>query len=115
MDMTSFVKASVAGVPLVFAVIGFVYWFKQFKKADGAPRFSGNVLLLVSMSWGLIIGGGYMVTQTRPPAVDGWIIFTYWFAVFIYGVAMGLVASGIYSAVKDVVEKQFSKIFDLVK
>jgi hypothetical protein len=110
LDLTSFIKASAAGVPLVFVVIGFVHWFKQFKKADGSALFDGNVTLLVAMFWGLLLGGGYMVTQTRPPGGDWWPVFVYWFAVFVYGVAQGIVASGLYSAVKGIIEKQFEKL-----
>lgn len=112
MDLISFVKPAVAGVPLVFVIIGFVYWFKQFKHPDGKPLFSGNTLLLVSMGWGLLLGGGYMLSATRPPVGDWWIGYVYWFGVFIYGVAMGIVASGLYSAVKALIEKQFAAVFE---
>jgi hypothetical protein len=112
MDLTSFIKATVAGVPLVFVIIGFVYWFKQFQKADGSPLFSGNILLLISMAWGLLLGGGYMVASTRPPIGDVWIVFVFWFGVFVYGIAMGIVASGLYSAVKAVIEKQFTTLLE---
>jgi len=116
MDLTSFVKATVSGVPLVFVVIGFVYWFKQFKKPDGSQLFSGNTLLLVSMCWGLLLGGGYVVSATHPPVGEWWPVYVYWFAVFVYGIAMGIVASGLYSAVKAIIEKQFASLFEkLVK
>jgi len=111
MDLTSFVKATVAGVPLIFVVIGVVYWFKQFKRPDGSPLFSGNTLLLISMGWGLFLGSGYMISVTRPPVGDWWTLFVYWFAVAIYGLAMGIVASGLYNAVKAIVEKQFAALF----
>jgi hypothetical protein len=92
MDWSSFASVAVAGVPLLFVVIGVVEWFKRLGIKD-------NPLLLVSMAWGLVIGGGYMLTKGIPDAFAGW------FAVVIYGLAMGLVASGLYDTVKTLAEK----------
>jgi hypothetical protein len=41
-----------------------------------------------------------MVAQQRPPAGDWQAGLGYWFAVMVYGMAMGLVASGVYDAMK---------------
>lgn len=108
MDLASFAQVSVAGVPLVLVVIGMTYWAKSFKKPDGNQLITGNGLLVISMAIGLVLGGGYMLTQTRPPAGDWWPAVQYWFALAVYGLAMGLVASGIYEVAKGIVEKTFS-------
>lgn len=108
MDFASFAKVAVQGVPLLFVVMGVVEYCKKFKNKDGTPKFNGNVILLISMGWGLLIGSGYMITQTRPPAEDWWIIFIYWFGVAIYGIAMGLIASGLFDVIKNIVEKIFA-------
>lgn len=105
MDFISFAKVAVQGVPLLFVIMGVVEWFKRFKKADGSPRFEGNTILIISMVWGLIIGSGYMVTVTRPPAGDWWTVYVYWFGVIVYGIAMGLIASGLYDVIKNIIDK----------
>lgn len=111
MNWSSFTDAAVTGVPLVFVIVGLVYWFKEFKAQDGSPLFTGNQILIISMIWGVLIGGGYQVFKTPLPEDPGvYPLYTYWFAVLVYGVAMGLVASGLYSTVKSLVEKQFDKL-----
>lgn len=115
MDLSNFLKASVAGVPLVFVIIGLVEWCKRFKRADGSQAINGNWLLLISMILGLVLGGGFMISQTRPPIGDWWTSFVYWFALLVYGLAMGIVGSGLYTAVKGMVEGQFVKLFERIK
>lgn len=110
MDLVSFAQATVAGVPLVLVIMGLVEWFKRFHKRDGTAMFSGNGLLLVSMGLGLLFGGLYMVSQQRPPVGDWWTVGVYWFAVAVYGLMMGLVASGIYEVAKSLVEKLFAQL-----
>ncbi len=105
MNFAAYAQASVAGVPLVAVIIGLVSWFKLFKRRDGTAFFSGNDLLLISMCIGILVGGCYMVTQTRPPNADLWLIFIYWFGAVIYGFFMGLIASGIYNVAMDFVNK----------
>ncbi len=112
MDLTGFAKASVVGIPLVFWIVGLTYWFKSFRRKDGiTPTFQGNGLLLVSMANGLIWGGGYMITQQRPPNGDWWVQLVYWFAVVVYGGVMGLVASGLYEVARGFIEKTFGELF----
>jgi hypothetical protein len=110
MDWQTISKASVAGVPLIFVIIGLVYWAKSFTRKDGSGYFCGNDLLVISMGIGLLLGGGYMVYQTRPPAGDAWILFGYWFTVVIYGILMGLVASGLYNIARDSLDKLIAKL-----
>lgn len=114
MDLNLFLQASVSGVPLVFVVIGIVQWFKVFKKGDGSPVFSGNVLNIISMFVGLLLGGGYMLIQTRPPSGDWYPSLTYWFSTAVYGLAMGLVASGLYNTAKELIEKNFAELFKVL-
>jgi len=84
--------AIVAGLPLVLVVIGLVEWFKQL-------GVQGNVLRYVSMAIGLIFGIGYQLSLGMPTDYAGW------FGAAVYGLALGLVASGIYDAASDIVHK----------
>jgi hypothetical protein len=111
MDLERFADASVAGVPLVMVIMGLVYWFKSFTKKDGSKVFEGNGLLMVSMGIGLVLGGLFMLTQTRPPVGDWWTGLQYWFALAVYGLMMGLVASGLYEVARGFVEKTFGELF----
>jgi len=84
--------AIVAGLPLVLVVIGLVEWFKQL-------GVQGNALRYVSMAIGLVIGIAYQISLGLPADFAGW------FAACIYGLGLGLVASGIYDAAADIVKK----------
>lgn len=86
MDISEFASASVAGIPLVVFVIGAVAWLKQL-------GVQGRALTASSMVIGLVFGGGYQVFASGVP-VD----FAGWFAAVFYGLALGLVASGVYKA-----------------
>jgi hypothetical protein len=108
MDFSLFLDHAVAGVPLLFVVLGIVEWFKGFKNSAGNQLFQGNDLLILSMFWGLCVGGCYMLSQVRPPGGDWWVGFVYWFALVFYGIALGLVASGLYDTIKGIVEKILS-------
>jgi len=98
--MNYFTDAMVNGIPLLFVVLGLVEWVKTF-------GLEGNVLRGVSMLIGLILGCGYMITQQGYP-----VEFASIFGYLVYGLALGLVASGIYdgskravgSAIRDSVE-----------
>ena len=87
-----FGDAIVAGLPLVLIVTGLVEWFKQ-------AGMQGNALRVVSLIIGLLLGVGYQISLGLP--VD----FAGWFGAAIYGLALGLVASGIYDAAGDIVQK----------
>jgi hypothetical protein len=107
MDFVQFTNVAVKGVPLLFVVLGMVEWFKSFKKKDGSQAISGNGLLLISLAWGLLVGGGYMLTL-NPPPLRGYDMFVYYFGVAFYGLAMGLIASGIYDVIKNLAQKILS-------
>lgn len=76
----------VAGVPLIFVVLGLVEFVKGF-------GIAGNAVKAVSLAIGLILGIGYQLSIAMPAGFAGW------FAVVVFGLALGLVASGIYDVV----------------
>lgn len=80
-----FENASVAGIPLLAFVLGLVQWIKGFGLA-------GAQVKVASMAVGILLGVGYQFSVGAPTDFSGW------FAVAIFGVALGLVASGLYDA-----------------
>lgn len=101
MDIQSFINtAVVAGVPLIFVIVGLVEWLKKL-------GVTGIWLTISSMVIGLLLGVGYYITVGRPPIGDPWLMWGYWFAVIIFGLAMGVVASGLYDAVKNIISSIF--------
>lgn len=78
----------VNGIPLVVLVISLVEWVKRF-------GIEGKALNAVSMAIGAGIGVAYWYAQA--PLVS----FADWFGAIVYGLALGLVASGIYDAVRS--------------
>jgi hypothetical protein len=99
----SFADAAVNGVPLVLVVFGIV----AFLKLQG---LQGKLLLLCSLGTGLLIGAAYMVYKTRPPTGDWWVVYGYWFGVVMYGLGLGLLASGVYEGGKSAVQSVIAKI-----
>ena len=85
MDFSSYV---VAGVPLVLVVLGLVEWVKSLGLQGVAVKF-------VSMAIGLVLGIGYQLSIAVPVGFSGW------FGASVFGFALGLLASGIYDAVKN--------------
>ncbi len=79
----------VAGIPLVLVVIGLVEWVKRFGVA-------GKALNAASMAVGVVLGVAYQYAQAAPVG------FGDWFTAVVFGLALGLVASGIYDAAKSV-------------
>ncbi len=82
-----FENASVAGIPLLAFVLGLVQWIKGF-------GLSGGQVKVASMAVGVLLGIGYQFS-VQPPAD-----FATWFAVAVFGIALGLVSSGLYDASK---------------
>ena len=110
LDFTSFLQAAVKGVPLLFVVFGLVEWAKRLTKKDGSQAIDGNGLLVLSLTLGLLFGSGFMVMTERPPlATDWYVLFVYWFGVGVYGLAIGLVASGLYDFVKGLITQLVGK------
>lgn len=105
MDFVSFIKtAVVAGIPLIFVIIGLVEWSKKL-------GLKGSWLLVVSMLIGVVFGAAYLITQQRPPdGVDWWLWFQYVFSTIVYGCALGLMASGLYDMIKSIIEGAVLKL-----
>jgi hypothetical protein len=78
----------VNGIPLIFVVMGLV----ELVKAFGAQ---GKVLTAASFLIGLGLGVLYQISIATP---DG---FAGWFGAVIFGLALGLVASKVYDAIRS--------------
>ncbi len=74
----------VGSIPLMVIVFGLVEFFKSL-------GFTGKVLTVVSMILGILFGMAYQIAAGGLPAA-----FAGWFAVIVFGLAIGLVASGFY-------------------
>jgi len=86
-----FTNAVVAGIPLVLVVLGVVQFIKGF-------GLEGNVVKAISLFVGLVLGIGYQLSLVVP--VD----FAGWFSTVIFGLTLGLVASGVYEVVNQPVK-----------
>ena len=84
--------AIVAGLPLVLVVLGLVEWVRRLGLA-------GKAVVIVSMAIGLALGLAYQVSIAVP------IDFAGWFGAAVYGIGLGLVASGIYDVGKSILNK----------
>lgn len=85
--VTLFENATVAGIPLLIFVIALVQWVKSL-------GVTGIYARVTSMGIGLALGIGYQLTIAFPTD------FTGWFTAVVFGLALGLGASGIYDAAK---------------
>lgn len=90
--MDIFGEALVKGVPLVMVVIGLVTWL-------GKLGITGKAQLVSALLVGLILGIGYQLSLEIP--VD----FAGWFGAVIYGLGLGIVASGIYETGLEIAKK----------
>jgi hypothetical protein len=77
----------VAGIPLVVVIFGLV----EFSKKLG---LKGNWLTIFSMCLGVAFGVAYKIAESGVPGS-----FAAWFAVVVFGLALGLTASGLYDFV----------------
>jgi hypothetical protein len=75
----------VAGIPLLLIVLGLVEWVKSF-------GLQGNAVRSASMAIGLLLGIGYQFSVAAPVGFGGW------FTIVVFGLGLGLVASGVYDA-----------------
>ncbi len=92
-DPKAFVDASVLGLPLTGVIIALVTWISQ------TFNLVGRQSLIASMVTGLVLGVGYQVSQAMPADFAGW------FAALVYGLALGLLASGIYDTGKKIARR----------
>ena len=83
----------VNGIPLVIVVLGLV----EFTKKMGA---ASRLLTIISLLIGLGLGIAYQLSLA--PLVT----YAAWFGAVIYGLALGLVACGLY----NLVDSRFPKV-----
>lgn len=83
-------NALINGVPLVMVVLGLVEWSKRL-------GVDGKALPILSMLMGICLGVMYQFS-IQPPAN-----FASWFGAVMYGLALGLTASGIYDAARSAI------------
>ena len=77
----------VGGLPLSAVVFGLVEFIKSF-------GLRGHWLTIASMLLGLAFGVSYQIANAGIP-----VGFADWFAVAVFGIMLGLVASGLYDFV----------------
>jgi len=82
----------VNGIPLVVLVLAFVEWVKRF-------GIRGNTLNAISMAIGVLIGVAYWYAQA--PLIT----FGDWFGAIVYGLVLGLIASGVYDAARSAIRE----------
>ena len=75
----------IAGFSLVTVILSLVELLKKL-------GLSGNGLILLSAAVGVVLGVGYKLSLMFP-------LVSPWFEVGIFGIVMGLVASGFYAFV----------------
>ena len=88
--ITQYAGASVFLMSIIMALV--TYW--------GKLGITGKWQLVSSLSTGLVIGGGFMWIELAPTNVAGWV------AVVIYGLLLGLTASGVYEVGKELTAKK---------
>jgi hypothetical protein len=79
--------AIIAGIPLMAVVIGLVQFFKT------KLSWSGVGVEVFAILLGLALGVGYWAYMADPAAMIGW---RFWFEAAIFGLAVGLSATGVY-------------------
>jgi hypothetical protein len=106
MDLSAYLTAAVAGVPLSFVVFGLVWWYGQIAPAF----FTGWRQFAASMATGAVLGVGYFVSATQPPASGvWWEAYGYWFGAGMYGVGLGVLASAGYDQARDLVRSAIDR------
>ncbi len=83
--MFDFSTLLVAGISLIIVIFGLV----EFSKCLG---LKGKALTVFSMLLGVVFGSAYKISESGACPTD----FAGWFAVIVFGLALGLVTSGIY-------------------
>lgn len=87
-----FANITVAGMPLLFICLGLTQFVKSF-------GLEGQIVRVVSLLVGFMLGLGYQFSTTPPTDFAGW------FAATVFGLGLGIVASGSYDVAKNVVQK----------
>jgi hypothetical protein len=87
--MSDFSTLLVSGIPLTAVIFGLVEFVKVF-------GVKGHWLTATSLFLGLVFGIAYQISIGGVPSS-----FTAWFAVVVFGLALGLVTSGLYKFVDN--------------
>lgn len=96
MNLTQTISLMAAAVvPLVPIVMGLVQWIKVVSGTS-----DGRILNLCSMLIGVVLGLCFMLAQQYP--VD----FTGWFIDVLYGIILGLTASGLFKVGQQMTGKE---------
>jgi peptidoglycan/LPS O-acetylase OafA/YrhL len=88
-----FSDAVANGIPLIALIIGLVQFFKEM-------GLRGQALRALSAVIGLALGVAYQISTGGVPAD-----FAGWFGVAIYSLGLGIVASGLVDAARDVAQR----------
>ena len=88
--LSQYAGASVFLMSIIMALV--TYW--------GKLGVSGKWQLISSLATGLVIGGGFMWIELAPTTVVDWV------TVGIYGLLLGLTASGVYEVGKELAAKK---------
>ena len=83
----------VGSIPLIMIVFGLVEMIKSF-------GLQGRILTVISMLLGLAFGMAYQVSYAGLP-----VTFGQWFEIIVFGLAIGLTASGFYKFIADRIPK----------
>lgn len=78
----------VNGIPLVIVILALVEFAKQI-------GVTGKASLVFSMVLGTGLGVAYQVSIAPPADFNGW------FGAIVFGLALGLTASGLYDVAKN--------------
>ena len=95
----SFLATSVFGIPIVLLVIGLVFALGDKFGVSGKWQFVAALVI------GLLIAGGYQAAM----GTLGYSLVA-WFSYVLYGLILGLVASLLYDAGKDLMAKVIEKM-----
>jgi len=88
--ITQYAGASVFLMSIIMALV--TYW--------GKLGVTGKWQLVSSLATGLVIGGGFMWIELAPADAVSWV------AVVLYGLLLGLTASGVYEVGKELTAKK---------
>ncbi len=86
-----FSHAIVNGIPLLVLIVGLVQFLKEMGLA-------GRYLRAASAALGLSLGVLYQLSLRAPADLAGWL------GVGVYGLGLGVVASGLVDAARDALE-----------
>ena len=87
-------NAIVAGIPIMFVVIGLVQWVKE------KLEWSGKGVEVFAIALGFALGFAYQVYLALQAGEIVW-DFVFIFTAVIYGLALGLGATGLYKTYKE--------------